>query len=511
MTSLKQIFSHFVVGRFKSVVWLLPALLVTATSLFFHDVVLSDNIEWFLRNRNSWNVTVSLTMGLITAGWLFAYQSRYTRQKSAESAVIEVETRFKNLVEGSLEGITIHRGFVPLFVNRAFAVMHGYQTPEEIIQLGSLLVLIAPHDRDRVKEIHEKTLAGEPAEGVQEFQAIRADGEVFWRENIISRVMWEGTPAIQVASYDITERKKAEQAVQSSRERFRSLVDGFLQGMAIHSGNKVLFVNRAMVEMFGYDSPLDILTLENITQLLAPEDVERVKDTVNLLTTREAPSIRYEAKGVRKDGKIIYLEIFSRLVVWEGLTALQSTLFDITERKLAEKALAVSETYLAAILNTAADGVVTISETGMVEGFNKAAEKIFGYTFDEIKGKNINLLMPKPVADEHDKYLTTYRTTGKQRIIGVGREVTAQRKNGDTFPLYLAVSEVWQAERRSFTGIVRDITETKETQRLLVQANRAKSTFLSNMSHELRTPLNGILGFTQLMLRDPGLSGEQRN
>jgi PAS domain S-box-containing protein len=133
-------------------------------------------------------------------------------------------------------------------------------------------------------------------------------------------------------------------------------------------------------------------------------------------------------------------------------------------------ALRDSEARLRAILQTAVEGVITIDERGIMESVNPAAQAIFGYAASEMVGKNVSLLMPAPHHHEHSNYLNRYLQTGEAKVIGIGREIFGRRKNGSLFPMDLSVSEVHLAERRLFTGFVRDITERKRSeQRLQVQ------------------------------------------
>ena len=171
-----------------------------------------------------------------------------------------------------------------------------------------------------------------------------------------------------------------------------------------------------------------------------------------------------------------------------------------------EHSMQHSTGHLKAIWDTVVDGMILIDTRGIVQTVNPAAEKLFGYKSEEMIGKNVKMLMPEQYSSKHDGYLSSYMKSGKAQIIGTGRKVEGMKKNGETFPLYLAVSEVKVGNELFFTGIVRDLTlEVRNEQRMLSakdeaeRANEAKSLFLSSMSHELRTPMNAILGFAQLL------------
>ncbi len=158
-----------------------------------------------------------------------------------------------------------------------------------------------------------------------------------------------------------------------------------------------------------------------------------------------------------------------------------------------------------AIVETIVDGVITIDHQGLIDTVNPATEKIFGYQAEELIGRNVSMLMPDPYQREHDGYIGNYLNTGQKKIIGIGREVSGQRKDGSIFPLELAISEMVVNEQRMFTGVVRDISQRKETEEKLraamrrVHEQRIKDEFIATVSHELRTPLTSIKGSLELI------------
>ncbi len=133
---------------------------------------------------------------------------------------------------------------------------------------------------------------------------------------------------------------------------------------------------------------------------------------------------------------------------------------------------------LKALIENAIDGIVVIDEKGIIESVNPAAAKLFGFAPDEIIGNNVNVLMPNPYHDEHDRYLSNYLKTGNAKIIGVGREVKGKKKDGTIFPLRLAVSEIKLSERTIFTGFVHDLTDQKAAEEALKREKETAQSYL---------------------------------
>jgi two-component system sensor kinase FixL len=166
--------------------------------------------------------------------------------------------------------------------------------------------------------------------------------------------------------------------------------------------------------------------------------------------------------------------------------------------------LARREAHLRSILETVPDAMVVIDEAGLIRDFSQAAERLFGWKPEEVFGRNVSILMPSPYAEEHDSYLERYYRTGERRIIGVGRVVVGQRRDGSTFPMELAVGEMRISDKRYFTGFVRDLTERQDTearmqelQSELVHVSRltALGEMASALAHEINQPLSAITNY----------------
>jgi PAS domain S-box-containing protein len=194
------------------------------------------------------------------------------------------------------------------------------------------------------------------------------------------------------------------------------------------------------------------------------------------------------------------------------------------EQSRREEAIVDVEARMRSIVDHVIDGIITIDARGIVDSFNPAAEKIFGYSRAEIVGQNVKMLMPDPYQEQHDAYIGNYLRTGAAKIIGIGREVVGLRKDGTTFPMDLAVSEFQIGGERYFTGIVRDITLRKQLESELrervhklgelerelrrrvdelAEADRQKNEFLAMLGHELRNPLAPMRNAVHL-LQMPG-------
>ena len=277
---------------------------------------------------------------------------------------------------------------------------------------------------------------------------------------------------------------------------YRAIVDTAVDAIIVIDRNGAIrSVNQATERLFGYAA--EELIGRNV-KLLMPESYASEHDSylTNYLRTgqKKIIGIGREVVGRRKDGSIFPMDLSVGEARDLGEPIFVGIIRDITDRKAAELAQRESELRLRSILDTVPDAIVVIDAQGVIQSFSPAAERLFRYDSAEVIGRNVNILMPSPYREAHDGYIERYLRTGERRIIGIGRVVTGQRKNGETFPMELQVGEFASAGHRYFTGFVRDLTERQEAERRiqdlqgeLLHASRLSvmGQMASTMAHEL--------------------------
>lgn len=245
---------------------------------------------------------------------------------------------------------------------------------------------------------------------------------------------------------------------------------------------------------------------QHLSIFRTPEDLAAGKLERALAIANEAG--RHEEQGVRlrKDGSS-YMARVTLTPLRDASGAIQSyakVLRDVTERLAAEDTLRAREAHLRSILDSIPDAMIVINERARIQSFSTAAVRQFGYAPEEVVGENIKMLMPNPYRDQHDGFIERYLTTGERRIIGIGRVVVGQRKNGSTFPMELAVGEMRSSGERYFTGFIRDLTERQQSETRLQQLQSelvhmsrftALGEMASTLAHEINQPLTAIANY----------------
>lgn len=255
-------------------------------------------------------------------------------------------------------------------------------------------------------------------------------------------------------------------------------------------GPQITYANAAMSRMSGYTRQE---LIGQTPRILQGEHSQRDKlDTVRR-TLEIGQTVRCELTSYRKDGTPFEaLLTISPVTGSDGeVVAYVSVHFDLTERKQTERTLTDREQRLDAILNTATDAIITIDRKGVIEAVNPSTERMFGFAREELIGQNIRMLMPAPYGDQHDDHIARYCRTGERRIIGTGREVTAKRKDGSTFPIDLTVSEI--DHMKKFTGVIRDISIRRQLERRVLDIAAAEQRRIGQDLHDdLGGELSGL-------------------
>jgi two-component system sensor kinase FixL len=255
--------------------------------------------------------------------------------------------------------------------------------------------------------------------------------------------------------------------------------------------------------IFGYSA--EEMIGQPITRLVPP-GLEDEEEKI-LARVRQGEKVdHFETRRRCKGGTIIDVSV-TISPVWDDdgtLIGASKVARDITAARAAQAALQEREAHLQSVLDTVPDAMVVIDTRGIMQSFSATAERLFGYRADEAIGQNVSILMPQPYRGHHDAYLARYMATGERRIIGVGRLVVGQRKDGSTFPMELAVGEMRSGDRRFFTGFVRDLTERQQTQQRLQDLQSelifmsrftALGEMASTLAHELNQPLTATASY----------------
>ncbi len=283
-------------------------------------------------------------------------------------------------------------------------------------------------------------------------------------------VIYEGDRVVkfQGAFQDITQRKLAELAMKESETRFRNLVEWMPEAIAVHRDGIILYVNPAAIRLFGATSDQQLVG-QSALSCVHPEDRPGVAQRIESISHFGGSAPLVNSRFLQLDGTVIDVQVQGTQIMYDGAPAVQTVMRDVTARmrservaQRAQEALNQAAHHTKTILDNLMDGVITIDQQGRVESINHAACALFGYTPDEVLGRNVSMLTPETHRSQHDGYLERYLSTGQAHIMGKLTEVEGLRKDGSLFPMSLQLSEIVNGESTTFIGIARDITQHRQ-------------------------------------------------
>lgn len=263
-------------------------------------------------------------------------------------------------------------------------------------------------------------------------------------------------------------RRRAEEALRQSEEGHRLVMDALPVLIAYCDADCVYrFCNAAYEDWFGLQR--NEVVGHRLVDVLGRDACRKFEPHIRRVLAGEQVQFEQELSFKYGPSRHVHVEYVPHEDESTAVVGYYAMIEDVSDRRQVERQILDANNRLSAVVETAADGIVTIDADGRIESANRAVTTMFGYAPEELLGRNVKMLMPEPYRGEHDEYLRRYERTGEARIIGAGREVLGRRKDATTFPLDLAVSEFTLGDQRRFTGILRDISEEKRAEESLRQ------------------------------------------
>ncbi len=445
-----------------------------------------------------------------------------TNEREIQRKIEESELRYRQFVYFSPDGIWRFDFDIPISIdlpadeqiqkmfdyaflaecNDVFAKMYGFESPKEIIgaRLPEFLEINNPENWEYLRAFIKNNYRLSNGISTEHDKF----GNIKYFENNLVGIVEDGFLIRAWGTQkDITEKKQLELTLRQSEEKFRLLAESSLTGIYLIQDFKFAYVNEALAKTFGYEVD-EIIDKLGPLDLTHPDDRPRVIENVNKRVAGEIESIRYDFKGLKKDGSVVYVEVHGRRIEYAGKVGVIGTLVDITSQKKAEEGwIKLSEA-----VRYSPVGIIITNRDGIIEYANPKFTEITGYSQEEVVGYTPRILKFGHYTD--DFYKTLWNTILSGNVWS--GEMLNRKKNGELYWENLTISPIKdnKGEITHFVAIKEDITEKREMIQQLVEArlkaeesDRLKSAFLANISHEVRTPLNAMLGFAQILYLQP--------
>jgi PAS domain S-box-containing protein len=453
---------------------------------------------------------------------LIGFAQDITQRKQAEESLKEKERRWSTLVS-NLPGVTYRcandRSWTVEFISDGCHALLGVPSEEFLAGRVSFSDILPPSQRDEVWNEVQRCLAAHTPYRLVYRVHTRTDKEVWIAEQGQGIFAADGRlEALEGVMIDITKLKRAEHALRDSEAKYRAIFEGAIDGIyQTTTDGRFRSVNPALARMHGYASPAEMIAaVSDIATQVYAETADR--NRLLQLLARYNRVDNFETRLRHKDGHTFWVLLNSYVLRDKAghILGYEGACVDITERKLAEQALQQSEANYRGIFENALEGVFRSIPEGRYLAVNPAMARMHGYASPSAMVAAVTDMASQVYVDPQDRrnILKSLADTGRVETY----EYQARHKDGHPFWVLLNGRTVNDSAGRLlyFEGSCLDITEHRRLAELQAAkqqaevANRAKSVFIANMSHEIRTPMNAILGFTQLLLRDPAITPAQR-
>ena len=458
---------------------------IVGTGIYIEDV--RAEIETFSHRLIILSGLILILIMTFSGYYIWKWNQTEKKRRHAWQALTESREKYMAALASSPNPVVVYdeNGKV-LYLNAAFTRVFGWELPELI---GQRIDFVP----DGCLEETQSAIKKAYRDGYYAFDTRRRrkDGrEIFVRINAAAYRLEDQTVGGMVVNLeDISYRKQAEIHLRESEARFRRLHEASVGAIGIHVGGRIEDVNQALTNVTGFSED-ELIGMDGL-QLISPEWRDTVRQ--NILAGTETP---YEVVGLRKDGSTYPLQIQGKTIPFGGKTARVTEFRDLTERRRAEAELRDSQEMFQAIGAAARDAIVMIDNEGRIAYWSRAGEGILGYRQEDILGKRLHqLLAPERYLKDFARAFDAFRHSGEGKVVGDTVELSALHRDGREIPVELSLASVRLKNRWHAVGIMRDISERKQTEKALRESEE-KHRFLTESITETIWTMNMDLAFT---------------
>jgi PAS domain S-box-containing protein len=405
-------------------------------------------------------------------------------RKRAEEVLRESEERYRSLFDNANEAIFVVQGGKLVFCNPMTFRLMKYSTEE--IRTKPFTEFVHPDDRDMVVERHLKRLRGEETPSLYSIRTVDGAGNTRWAEISAVLIKWEGKPATLNFALDITERKRAEEALRESEEKYRTLFDNAGEAIFVAQGGKLVLSNPMTARLLGY--PSEEIRIRPFTEFIYPDDRNMVVERhLKRLRGEELPVV-YSFRILNRDGNTLWMDLRAVLINWEGQAATLNFVSDITERKRAEEALRESEEKYRTLFETAGEAIFVV-RGDMVVFSNPMTTRLVGYSSEEIRIRPFTEFI-----HPDDRNMIVERHLRRLRGEELPAVYSCRILNRDGNTLWMDVSAVlinWEGQAATLI-FANDITERKRADEVIRASLREKEVLLREIHHRVKNNMQII-------------------
>ncbi len=422
-----------------------------------------------------------------------------SERKEAAQNLIESEKKYKQLANSLPEVIfDIDTNFKLVYTNSIASKIFGY-SHEDFKKGLNANDFIREEDRDDVIRNLNLIFRGKTVDpGIMQF---RKKNGTFFYGTIKATPIYKNSKIVGMRSiiHDVTEMVEAEQRIKESEEQFRTITEQSLMGISIIQDEKIKYVNETLGTILGYSSQ-ELLRWPpgEFFKTIYPEDKKKIIEFATQMEQQAKSYFQfYEARGIHKNGNVIWLEIYNKIIMFQDKPAFFTSYIDITERKKAKEELKESEEKYRFLFEKSPVSILLIDTMGKIEDFNSSLEKLINFDRNEIIGKNydeINVVLPE-FLEILLKRLKIIASGGFVDPI----DIQIRKKDGSLIWVTIDSSLVKLAKKPLLLVMVHDISATKELEIKLKELNEMRKEFIDRASHELKTPITTVYGAYQLL------------